>query len=60
MFLTTGMTLLIPQFIRWIVDRVIYDQNARLLGFSVMGLLALTIVKGFFTYFRERWTEIAA
>jgi ATP-binding cassette subfamily B protein len=58
-----GITLLalaIPQFIRWIIDRGIRHQDLRLLGFSVLGLLCLGVVKGIFTFFQGRWSETAS
>jgi ATP-binding cassette subfamily B multidrug efflux pump len=50
--------LTIPQFIRWIVDEGIEANNLRLLGWSVIGLLALTAIKGVFTYAQGRWSEV--
>ncbi len=60
MLLTTGITLLIPQVVRWIVDHAIDGGDTRLLGLSVVGLLALQVVRSGLTFFRERWTEIAS
>jgi ATP-binding cassette subfamily B multidrug efflux pump len=55
-----GLELAIPQFIRWIIDRGIRQQDTRLLGWSVLGLLALTLGKGVFTFFQGRWSEVAS
>jgi ABC-type multidrug transport system fused ATPase/permease subunit len=60
MFVSIGLALLIPQFIRWIIDRGIREQDLRFLAFSVIGLLALTLVRGILTFFQGRWTEIAS
>ncbi len=56
----TALALLIPQFIRGIVDRAIGGQDVRLLGFSVLGLLGLTVLKGLLTFLQGRWSETAS
>ncbi|MFL5802328.1 MAG: ABC transporter ATP-binding protein [Roseiflexaceae bacterium] len=56
----TGLTLLTPQFIRWIVDRGIQGQDTRLLGLSVLALLGLTLIKGALAFLQGRWTEAAS
>ncbi len=55
-----ALALTIPQFIRWIVDRGIGGQDARLLGWSVLALLGLTVVRGGLTFVQGQWTEIAS
>ena len=60
LFLITGLSLLIPQFIRWIIDQGIEQQNLRLLAGSVAGLLGLALARGVLTYFQGRWTEVAS
>jgi ABC-type multidrug transport system fused ATPase/permease subunit len=55
-----ALAVTIPQFIRWIVDGGIRGQDLRLLGWSVLGLLGLTLVKGGLTFLQGRWTEIAS
>ncbi len=57
---TTAIVLITPQFIRWIVDRGIRQQDLRLLTWSVLALLALTVLRGVLTFFMGRWTEIAS
>ena len=52
------LTLVIPQFIRWIIDRGIGAKDLRLLGWSVGGLLLLIAIKGIVTYFQGRWSEM--
>lgn len=54
------LAVTIPQFIRWIVDRGIRGQDLHLLGGSVLGLLAVTLVKGGLTFLQGRWTETAS
>lgn len=60
MLLITGFALLIPQFVRWIVDNGIRQQDMRVLTWSVLALLALTLVKGIFTFWQHRWIEVAS
>lgn len=55
-----ALALVIPQFIRWIVDQGIGGQDSQLLLLSVLGLLGLTLVKGAFTFFQGKWTEVAS
>jgi ATP-binding cassette subfamily B multidrug efflux pump len=56
----TGLALLIPQFIRWIVDQGIDKKNTSLLGWSVLALLGLTFVKGVLSFVQGRSTEVAS
>jgi ATP-binding cassette, subfamily B, multidrug efflux pump len=58
MILITSIGLLTPQFIRWIVDHGIGAGNISLLSWSVLALLGLTLVKGVFTFFEGRSTEV--
>lgn len=58
MLLITGLALIIPQLIRWIVDRGIREQELGLLTWSVLGLLGLTLIKGILTFFEGRWSEV--
>jgi ATP-binding cassette subfamily B protein len=54
------LTLAIPQFMRWIVDRGIGAKDTALLLESVIALLVLTLVKGALTFWQGRWTEQAS
>ena len=56
----TGLALLIPQVERWIVDRGIQGGDTRLLGWSVLGLLGPTFLKGVLAFAQGRWTAIAS
>jgi ATP-binding cassette, subfamily B, multidrug efflux pump len=56
----TALTLAIPQFIRWIVDQGIREQDMRLLTWSVLLLLGITAIKGIFTFLQGLWTEEAS
>jgi len=49
-----------PQFIRWTIDNGIGSADTSLLTIAVVGLLVLVVIKGFFTYFEGRWTEVAS
>ena len=60
MFATTAIMLATPQFVRWIVDSGIREQNLQMLTWSVLALLGLTVVRGVLTFFMDRWTEIAS
>jgi len=55
-----GLTLVIPQLIRWIVDSGIAAGDIDLLGQLVLALLGLTLFKGIFTFVQGRWTEVAS
>ena len=57
---TTTLTLLIPQFIRVIVDRGIRQQEIAFLAWSALGLLGVALLKGIITFFEGRWSEIAS
>ena len=56
----TGISLLIPQFIRWIIDRGIRTGDVRFLVWSVAGLLGITLVKGVLTFWMGRWSEVVS
>jgi ABC-type multidrug transport system fused ATPase/permease subunit len=60
MLAVLGLTIVMPQFIRWIIDQGIRQQDPALLGWSVAGLLGLTLIKGVLTYTEGLWSEIAA
>ncbi|MBK8901180.1 MAG: ABC transporter ATP-binding protein [Anaerolineaceae bacterium] len=60
MIVINGLSLVIPQFIRLIIDRGIRQQEIAFLGWSVLALLGLTLIKGIFAYFQGRWTEVAS
>ncbi|MFN8443474.1 MAG: ABC transporter transmembrane domain-containing protein [Caldilineaceae bacterium] len=56
----TAVSLVVPQFIRWIVDHGIRQQNRTLLAWSVVGLLGLTLLDGLLTFLQGRWSEISS
>ena len=49
-----------PQLIRWTIDNGIQSSDTTLLAAAVASLLVLVVIKGVFTYFEGRWTEIAS
>jgi ATP-binding cassette, subfamily B, multidrug efflux pump len=55
-----GLALLIPQFIRQVVDRGIGGQNPALLARLVLTLLGLTLLRGALSFLQGRWTEVAS
>lgn len=57
---TNLLALVLPQFIRWVIDQGIRNGDAALLAWAVGGLLGLTLVKGILTFFYQQWTEIAS
>lgn len=57
---TTAILLVTPQFIRWIVDQGIRQNDMRLLTWSVLGLLALTAVRGILTFLSSLFAETAS
>lgn len=58
--ITNIISTLTPQFIRWIIDRGIGLRDQRLLGASVLALLAIAVIKGLLTFAQGHWTEFAS
>jgi len=58
--LITGLSVAIPQFIRWMVDEGIAGGNLSLLTQAVLALLGLTLLRGLFTFFQGQWSEVAS
>ncbi len=54
------LSVVIPQLIRHIVDRGIRDRDTGLLGWSVLSLIGLTLVKGGLSFVQNRWVEISS
>ena len=57
---TTAIVLVTPQFIRWIVDQGIRQNDMRLLTWSVLGLLALSALRGALTFASGLMAEVAS
>ncbi len=60
MLLIDALSMVNPQLIRWSIDYGIGVGNASRLILAVSALLVLVIIKGIFTYFEGRWTEVAS
>jgi ATP-binding cassette subfamily B protein len=58
--ITTIISTLTPQFVRWIIDRGIGHRDQRLLGVSVLALLAIAILRGVLTFAQGHLSEIAS
>ena len=56
----TGLSLLIPQLFRTIVDRGIDGGDTSLLTWAVMALLGVTLLKGVLSYLQGRWIEVSS
>ena len=59
-FFINGLNIVYPQIIRFIIDQGLSLGNTRLVGLAVLGLLGLAIIKGIFTFFQQRWLEVAS
>ncbi|MBI3943405.1 MAG: ABC transporter ATP-binding protein [Chloroflexi bacterium] len=60
LIIINALTLVIPQIIRSTVDQGIGKQNIPLLGWSVLALLGLMVIKGVMSFLQGRWTEVAS
>ena len=57
LMIVNGLVMLNPQFIRWIVDRGIGEQDLDFLHWSVLALLGLTVLRGVLGFFQGKWIE---
>lgn len=55
-----ALNILIPQLIRWMIDTGIEGNQSNVLTWSVLVLLALTLVKGVLNYFQGILSETAS
>lgn len=55
-----ALSIAIPQFLRWIIDRGIRQGESSLLVWAAMGLLGLTLVRGVLAFLEGRWSEVAS
>ncbi|MCL7455013.1 MAG: ABC transporter ATP-binding protein/permease [Anaerolineae bacterium] len=60
LFVITGLALLIPRLVGWIVDRGMRAGDTEFMGTGVLALLGLTLLKGILSYWQGRWTEMAS
>jgi ABC-type multidrug transport system fused ATPase/permease subunit len=56
----SGVTLAIPQIIRTMVDEGIRGGQIDIIQRGTLGLLAMVLMRGLFTYLSGRWTEVAS
>ena len=52
-----GLSLIVPQLIRYIVDQGIGQQDTPLLAWSVLALIGITLLKGGLSFMQNRWVE---
>ena len=57
---TTAIVLVTPQFLRWIVDQGIRQNDMQILTWAVLGLLALSALRGALTFASGLMAEIAS
>ena len=55
-----GLSALIPQLIRWIIDTGIDGNKPKILVWSSLALIGLTLIKGVFNYLMGIWSETAS
>jgi ATP-binding cassette subfamily B protein len=55
-----GLSTLIPQFIRWIIDTGIDGNKPDVLTWSILALVGLTLIKGVFNYLMGIASETAS
>lgn len=60
LLLMVAINAVIPQFTRWIIDKGIVGRQPDVLTWSVLALLALTLVKGVLNYYQGLFTETAS
>ena len=59
-FFVSALTLLIPQFIRWVVDHGIRAGDIRIITSSALVLVAVALIKGVFTFIQGRSLEMVS
>jgi ATP-binding cassette subfamily B multidrug efflux pump len=60
MILIDLFNMINPQLLRWAIDNGVSSSDTSLLTIAVGILLVLVVIKGVFTYFEGRWTEVAS
>ncbi len=55
-----GLALVMPQFVRWIVDSGIGNNDTALIAWSVLLLLLAGLIRGVLTFIQGRWSELAS
>ncbi len=54
------LNLLLPQIIRWMIDQGISTHQLKPLGLGALGMLAITLLRGVFSYLEGRFSETAS
>ncbi|MFN2157201.1 MAG: ABC transporter transmembrane domain-containing protein, partial [Anaerolineae bacterium] len=60
LLVNNGITLVMPQVIRRMVDQGIHGGQIEVIQWGALGLLGLVMIRGLFTFLSGRWTEIAS
>lgn len=60
LLLENGVTLSMPVIMRWMVDEGIGSQDIQAIQWGALTLVALTLLRGVFTFLTGRWTEVAS
>ncbi len=60
MLAVTGLTLTIPQLIRWAVDRGIGGGDQHTLGLAILAILGLGVARALLNFIQGRATEVAS
>ncbi len=60
LLLILALSMLIPQFIRWIIDTGIEGRRLDVLTWSALALLGLTLIKGVLNFLQGRLSETAS
>lgn len=60
LFVILALNMLIPQFIRWIIDTGVEGNRPDVLTWSVLALLGMTLIKGVLNYVNGTQSEIAS
>ena len=60
MMVIIGITIIMPQLIRWMIDRGIFGYDMQFLSRAVVALLVLAAIKALVMYLQGNWTEVAS
>jgi ABC-type multidrug transport system fused ATPase/permease subunit len=60
LLINNGITLVMPQVIRRMVDQGIHGGQITVIQWGALGLLGMVVIRGLFTFLSGRWTEIAS
>jgi ATP-binding cassette subfamily B protein len=60
LLINSGISIVIPQVIRWMIDEGIRGGELSAIRQGALGLMGLVVVRGLFTFLSGRWTEVAS